>query len=64
MEYENLFNYMRKEHGLILLQNEMQEIIRIIELETKCKHAIACNCCKTKEVITDGYCNVCGAKQA
>ena len=33
MTYENLFNYMAKEHGLNLLQEEMQEIERMVELD-------------------------------
>ena len=33
MAYENLFNYMAKEHGLNLLQEEMQEIERMIKLD-------------------------------
>lgn len=33
MAYENLFNYMAKEHGLNLLQEEMQEIERMVKLD-------------------------------
>lgn len=33
MAYENLFNYMSKEHGLNLLQEEMQEIERMVKLD-------------------------------
>ena len=29
--YQKLFNHLNNEHGLVLLQNEMQEIIRIVE---------------------------------
>ena len=30
MDYQKLFNYMSEEHGLILLENEMIEIIMIV----------------------------------
>ena len=33
MAYESLFNYMSKEHGLNLLQEEMQEIERMVKLD-------------------------------
>ena len=31
--YQELFNHMANEHGLILVQSEMQEIIRICKKE-------------------------------
>lgn len=33
MAYDNLFNYMFQEHGLNLLQEEMQEIEEMIKLD-------------------------------
>lgn len=30
MDYQKLFNYMSEEHGIILLQTDMQEIFRIV----------------------------------
>ena len=51
MAYENLFNYMSKEHGLNLLQEEMQEIERIVkfdELEGNCNKPHVSSCCRKK----------------
>jgi hypothetical protein len=31
MEYQELFNYMKDEHGVTLLESEMQEVARICE---------------------------------
>ena len=33
MTYENLFNYMAREHGLNLLIEEMQEIEKMVDLD-------------------------------
>jgi hypothetical protein len=35
MEYQELFNYMKDEHGVTLLESEMQEIARICEKQSK-----------------------------
>lgn len=31
MRYQKLFSYLAEEHGVILLENEMQEIVRIVD---------------------------------
>lgn len=33
--YQELFNYMSKEHDITLLENELQEIVRLVEKENK-----------------------------
>lgn len=46
MAYENLFNYMAKEHGLNLLQEEMQEIERMVKLDEQ----------KSRSQLAEGNC--------
>jgi ribulose-5-phosphate 4-epimerase/fuculose-1-phosphate aldolase len=31
MNYQKLFNYMHEEHGVILLETDLQAIVRIVE---------------------------------
>jgi|GEM_PF-4833757 len=35
MKHQELFNYLSEEHGVILLENELQEVVRIVEREKK-----------------------------
>ena len=37
MKNQELFNYLSNEHGVTLLENELQEIVRIVEREKKAK---------------------------
>jgi len=38
--YQPLFDHLLREHGLILLQSEMDEIIRIVKEMKKCNRTI------------------------
>ncbi|SMC45936.1 hypothetical protein [Pedobacter africanus] len=35
MKHQKLFNYMLEEHGVMLMENELQEIVRICRSESK-----------------------------
>jgi hypothetical protein len=71
MDYQELFNYMRNDHGVILLQTDMQEICNIVnDMQNKAlKHGInlekcattICPCCgSNKTYKTDAiHCNRC-----
>lgn len=48
MNYQKLFNYFYEEHGITMLQTDMQEVIRIVnEMQEEDKNTELHHQCKT-----------------
>ena len=61
--YQRLFDHMQNEHGLILLQTEMDEIIRIVNNMEPLPELPPCDVCGSTDVIEAPHmgrnCNFC-----